>query len=76
MRPWTTSHILYWETFPNLSRFLTNTHLQPIGLTPFGVVPIGLNTFLDIRDFGLDLMVSSHMGQSLQLRTSATIVSS
>ena len=74
MKPWATRCALFRETFIKLSCFLTNTHLQPTGLTPFGVVVTGLNTFLDIKDSSSDLMASSHMGQSLCLRTSDTLV--
>jgi hypothetical protein len=76
VKPWATDHALYCETFPNLHRFLTNTHLQPIGLTPFGVVSNELNTFRDIKDPSLDLIAFSHMGQSLRLRALATVVGS
>ena len=76
VKPWVTSRALYRETFPNWSRFPTNTHLQPTGLTLFGVVSTGLNTFRDFKDSSSDLMASSHMGQSLRLRASATVVGS
>jgi hypothetical protein len=46
------------------------------GLTPFNVVLIGLNTLRDLKDSSLDLMASSHMGQSLLLWASVTIVQS
>ena len=63
---------LYWKTFPNMSHFFTNTHLQPTGLTPFGIVSTRLNTFLGISSSVL--MATSLMGQSFRLRVSAIIV--
>ena len=65
VKPWATSRALYHETFPNLSRFLTDTHLQPIGLTIFSVVSTGLNTVRDLKHSSQDLMPSSLMAQSL-----------
>ena len=76
VKPWATSRVLYRKMFPNLTRFLTNTHLQPTGLTLFDVVSARLNTFFDIRDSSSDLMAFLHMDQSLKLRASATIVES
>ena len=65
---------LYQKTFLNLSRFLTNTHFQPIGFTPFGVVLNELNTFYYLKDSSLYLMASFHTSQSFQLQTSTKVV--
>ena len=77
VKPWASSRALYWETFASWSQF---SHKHPFITHWINSFWCSLNwtkhTFHDFKDFISNLVVSSHMGQSLRLQASITVVRS